>query len=115
MVPPHIARRESAEQEVADSVRMFGYEMLGTTRYLPDVAALTARPHQLVLGVGAASGHLLTYRTTAALADLIGTPMVEFPGDHGGFLQESVAFAQALKQVLADQPARGLTRRVRAS
>jgi hypothetical protein len=85
---------------------MFGYEILGTTRYRPDVAALTARPDQVVVGVGADSGHLLTHRTTATLAGLLGTTMVEFPGDHGGFLPEPFGFAQVLKRVLADQPAR---------
>jgi hypothetical protein len=84
---------------------MFGYEILGTTRYSPDVAALTARPGQVVLGVGADSGHLLTYRTTAALADLLGTPMVQFPGDHGGFLPEPGAFAEVLRTVLVEAPA----------
>ncbi len=92
---------QPTEQDLADSARMFGMDILGTTRYRPDVAALTARPGQVVLGIGADSGPLLTYRTTAALADLLGTRMVEFPGDHGGFLPEPVAFAEALRTALA--------------
>ncbi len=92
---------QPSEQDIADSVRMFGYEILGTTRYRPDVAALTARPGQVVVGVGAESGHLLTYRTTTALADLLGLEMVEFPGDHGGFLPQPAAFAGVLRTVLA--------------
>jgi pimeloyl-ACP methyl ester carboxylesterase len=105
--PAHADAQEwqPSEQEIADSVRMFGYEILGTTRYRPDVAVLTARPGQVVLGVGADSGHLLTYRTTGALAELFGTPMVEFPGDHGGFLPEPVAFAEVLKRGLVQAPA----------
>lgn len=94
------AEWQPSEQDIADSVRMFGYEILGTTRYRPDIAALTARPGQVVLGVGADSGHLLTQRTTAALADLLGSEMVEFPGDHGGFLPEPAAFADELRSVL---------------
>lgn len=92
---------QPSEQDIADSVRMFGYEMLGTTRYRPDVAALTARPGQVVLGVGADSGPLLTYRTTAALAHLLGVGMVEFPGDHGGFLPQPGAFAETLRTVVS--------------
>lgn len=105
--PAHADAEEwqPSEQDIADSVRMFGYEILGTTRYLPDVPALTARPGQVLLGVGVDSGHLLTYRTTAALADLLGMPMVEFPGDHGGFLSEPGAFAEVLRTVLVQAPA----------
>ena len=97
---------QPSEQDLADSVRMFGYDILGTTRYRPDVAALTARPGQVVLGIGAESGSLLTYRTTAALAALLGLEMVEFPGDHGGFMPEPVAFAATLRSVLAGSTAR---------
>ncbi len=98
--------QQPSEQDIADSVRMFGLDMKATTGYRPDVAALTARPGQVVVAVGARSGHLLTYRTTAALADLLGLPMVEFPGDHGGFLPEPVAFAEVLKQVTATTSSR---------
>ena len=66
---------EPSEQDIADSVRMFGYDVLGTTRYRPDVA------------------------------ELLGTSMVEFPGDHGGLLPEPVAFAQVLTSVLTQAPA----------
>ncbi len=95
--------QQLSDRDIADSVRMFGLDMKGTTGYRPDVAALTARPGQVVVAVGAQSGHLLTYRTTVALAELLGLPMVEFPGDHGGFLPEPVAFAEVLKRVLADR------------
>jgi pimeloyl-ACP methyl ester carboxylesterase len=103
---PPDAEWQPSEQDLADSVRMFGYDILGTTRYRPDVAALTARPGQVVLGIGAESGSLLTYRTTAALAALLGLEMVEFPGDHGGFMPEPVAFAATLRSVLAGSTAR---------
>jgi len=97
---------QPSEQDVADGARMLGLDIKGTTEYLPDVPALTARPGQVVIGVGATSPGLLTYRSTAALADLLGVPMVEFPGDHGGFLPEPVAFGRVLKRVLAGQRAR---------
>ncbi|ACV77957.1 alpha/beta fold hydrolase [Nakamurella multipartita] len=103
---PPDAEWQPSEQYLADSVRMFGYDILGTTRYRPDVAALTARPGQVVLGIGAESGSLFTYRTTAALAALLGLEMVEFPGDHGGFIPEPVAFAATLRSVLAGSTAR---------
>ena len=96
---------QPSEQEIADSVRMFGYDILGTTRYRPDVAALTARPGS---GGGGCRrrlrppAHPPDYRRPGRSAR---RAMAEFPGDHGGFLPEPFGFAQVLKQVLADQPA----------
>jgi hypothetical protein len=71
----------------------------------------TVSPHELrgparvVVGIGAASGDLLTYRTSMALAEQLGTPPVEFAGDHGGFIGQPVEFAAALRKVLSSRPA----------
>jgi pimeloyl-ACP methyl ester carboxylesterase len=92
---------EPSLQDIANSARFFAHELRGTTRYLPDIAALKAGPARVVVGVGADSGNLSTYRTSAALADLLGSPTVEFPGDHGGFLGQPVEFAEVLRKVLA--------------
>jgi pimeloyl-ACP methyl ester carboxylesterase len=92
---------EPSAQDIADGNHFFAHELLGTTRYLPDVAALTAGAARVVVGVGADSDALITYRTSAALADLIGAPTVEFPGDHGGFLGLPREFAAVLDRVLA--------------
>lgn len=93
---------EPSAQDLADAARFFAHELRGTTRYVPDVAALTREPARVVLGIGADSGPLLTYRTTYALAELMGVAPVEFPGDHGGFLEAPGAFADTLRAVLAD-------------
>ncbi|MFG1708219.1 alpha/beta fold hydrolase [Nonomuraea sp. M3C6] len=92
---------EPSEQDLADNVRFFAHEMRGTTRYVPDVAALTAGPARVVVGIGADSRGLLTYRTSVTLADLLGAAPVEFPGDHGGFLGYPEEFGEVLKKVLA--------------
>ncbi|WP_329198248.1 hypothetical protein [Streptomyces sp. NBC_01435] len=76
------------------------YELRGTARFVPDIAALTVAPTRVVVGVGADSGGLVTYRTSVALAELLGTPPVEFPGDHGGFLGQPEKFAEALRRTL---------------
>lgn len=75
--------------------------------YRPDVAALRAAGTRVVVAVGAASGHSMTARATAAVADALGVEVTEFPGDHGGFLGgefgqvgEPDAFAARLRQVL---------------
>ncbi|MEO3872100.1 alpha/beta hydrolase [Nonomuraea sp. B12E4] len=94
---------EFSEQDLADSARFFDHEIRGTTRHVPDIAALRAAPARIVVGLGADSGGLVTYRTSMALAGLLGTPPVEFPGDHGGFLGEPREFAQVLRKVLAER------------
>jgi pimeloyl-ACP methyl ester carboxylesterase len=90
-----------SEQELRDGARFFGHELRGTTRYVPDVAALTAGPATVVVGIGVDSGRLSTFRTSTALAGLLGTPPVEFPGDHGGFMGRPEEFAEVLRKVLA--------------
>ena len=92
---------EPSEQDLADSARFFAHELRPTTRYVPDIAALTAAPARIVIGIGAESGGLSTYRTSTELARLLGTAPVEFPGDHGGFLGQPVEFAEVLRKVLA--------------
>ncbi|NJP32538.1 alpha/beta fold hydrolase [Micromonospora thermarum] len=94
---------EPSAQDLADSARFFAHELRGTTRWRPDVAALTAGPARVVVGVGVGSTRLLTWRTSHALADLLGTPPAEFPGDHGGFMVHPEEFAKTLRTVLADR------------
>ncbi|MFI5805102.1 alpha/beta fold hydrolase [Streptomyces sp. NPDC051561] len=91
---------EPSPRDRANTERFFVHEMHGTTRYRPDIAALTAGPARIVVGIGAASGHLLTHDTSVALAGQLGTQPVEFPGDHGGFLGETEEFAEVLRKVL---------------
>ncbi|MET0863602.1 MAG: alpha/beta hydrolase [Nakamurella sp.] len=92
---------ESSEQDLADSRRFFAHELRGTTRFRPDLARLTSGPARIVVGIGVDSGGLSTFRTSTALAELLGAPPVEFPGDHGGFMAEPAAFADKLRQALS--------------
>ena len=71
-----------------------------TTRYLPDIDALKDGPSRVVVGIGVDSGQLLTYRTSVALCESLGTTPVEFPGDHGGFMGAPSEFADTLRTVL---------------
>ena len=86
-------------QQLAEAARFFEHELRPTTRYLPDIAALSAG--NLVVGIGEDSGHLVTYRTSVALAELLGIKPVDFPGDHGGFLGSPAPFADRLRQAFA--------------
>jgi len=71
-----------------------------TTDYQPDVEALRAAAPRIVVGAGATSAGQLANRTAVALAAGLGTPVVEFPGDHGGFAALPEQFGQVLDGVL---------------
>ena len=94
----HAEMPEPSEQDLREAARFFDRELRPTTRYLPDVDALTAA--RAVIGIGAESGHLLSYRTSVALAELLGVTPVEFPGDHTGFLDRPTEFADTLRKTL---------------
>ncbi|MBV2363290.1 alpha/beta fold hydrolase [Streptomonospora nanhaiensis] len=97
---PQAAPEEPSEQDLADTRHFFVHQLQATTRYVPDAAKVAAGAARVVVGIGADSGHLLTHRTTTALADLLGVEPTVFPGDHGGFLGAPAEFAAALRAVL---------------
>jgi pimeloyl-ACP methyl ester carboxylesterase len=74
-----------------------------TTDYRPDIAALRAAPARIVIGAGATSVGQLANRTAVTLAAELGSPVVEFPGDHGGFAVLPEQFSQLLDQVLSQR------------
>ena len=97
--PPTSA--EPSDDEIRQTARFFDIDLRPTTQYLPDIDALKNSPSRVVIGIGADSGRLLTYRTSVALCELLGSTPVEFPGDHGGFLEAPTEFADALRTVLS--------------
>src|SRR5690606_34820767 len=75
--------------------------------YRPDRDALAAAPTRIVIAVGEESGGVLTGRTAAATAELLGQRPRVFPSHHGGFLGgefgypgQPEAFARTLRKVL---------------
>jgi pimeloyl-ACP methyl ester carboxylesterase len=89
------------DQELAEGRRFFVHDLAPTCQYLPDFDAMAAASPRVVIGLGAESGHLLTHRTSIAVAERLGTTTTEFPGDHGGFIGAPGAFADRLREVLA--------------
>lgn len=71
-----------------------------TTRYRPDIQALRAASTRIVVAGGATSKGQLANRTAVALADQLGTSVVDFPGDHGGFVALPEQCGRVLDQVL---------------
>ena len=89
---------------------MLGSNILTVTGHRPDIDALQAVSTRIVVGVGADSDGELAHRGGEAVAELLGTEPVTFPGGHGGFLggeygQSGVPdeFAARLREVLAGQ------------
>jgi hypothetical protein len=87
---PGAARWEPSPQEMArmraTTDQFLAHLIRPTTRYRPDIAALRAAPTRIVVAAGATSGGQLANRAAVALADQLGSTVVDFPGDHGGFL-----------------------------
>lgn len=94
------------EQENAEGARFFVHDLAPTTQYLPDFEAMRASTTRIVIGLGTQSGHLLTQRTSVAVAEHLGIDTTEFPGDHGGFLGAPGEFAARLREVLAGRVSR---------
>ena len=70
--------------------------------FTPDVAALNAGSTEIVIAGGEesrAEPHP-AYQATVAIAELLGTDVVHFPGLHGGFQTHAETFAQKLHEVL---------------
>jgi pimeloyl-ACP methyl ester carboxylesterase len=94
---------EPSADQAREAARFFEIDMYPTTRFQPNIDALKSGTTRVVVGIGVDSGQLLTYRTSVALAELLGTTPAEFPGDHGGFMGAPTEFAEVLRQVLAGE------------
>lgn len=75
--------------------------------YFPDADALRASGVRIVPAIGAEGEGTMARRGGEALAELLGTEPVVFPGDHGGFAanewmpdNDPAAFAEKLREVL---------------
>jgi clorobiocin biosynthesis protein CloN7 len=87
--------RATTEQFLAHLIRP-------TTRYRPDIQALRAASTRIVVAGGTTSKGQLANRTAVALAEQLGTTMVDFPGDHGGFVALPEQCGRVLDQVLTE-------------
>jgi pimeloyl-ACP methyl ester carboxylesterase len=94
------AQPPSAEA-VATSERFFGHGLLPIALYQPDLSALQAAPARVTIAAGVTSKGEFAHRTAAALAERLGTPLIDFPGGHGGFASDPGEFAPVLRSLLA--------------
>ncbi len=88
------------EKQLSDDHLFFLRMLEPFARYQPDVAALAAAATRVIVAVGATSGPEVARRSAEALAVQLGVAPVVFPGDHGGFMGDPVAFAAAVRTTL---------------
>ena len=91
----------SAKQEADDE--LFFLRMLKPfTRYEPEVDTLRSGAPRVLVAVGEPpAGRSHDARPLLWLIDSA-RPPVTFPGDHGGFMSDPVAFADRIRQVLRE-------------
>jgi pimeloyl-ACP methyl ester carboxylesterase len=91
---------EPEPQPAADERFQFLHMLLPTCRWMPDIAALTAAPVRVVLGVGESSAGQFCDRSTRALAAMLGAEIELFPGGHVGFIEDPATFADRLRAII---------------
>lgn len=106
--PPPAQGEQTPAQQEAMAMMMRNMEFFlgryirNIARYEPDLAALKQSPCTIVPAIGAESTESQLARTGGlALANVLGTEVAVFPGDHGGFDGRPTEFAAKLIEVLA--------------
>jgi pimeloyl-ACP methyl ester carboxylesterase len=87
---------------------MLGINMITCTHYDPDFDAVRRAPTRFVVAAGEESGGTMAARGAQAVAERLGTEVVTFPSDHGGFIGGEYGqmgkpdeFAAKLREVLS--------------
>jgi clorobiocin biosynthesis protein CloN7 len=88
-------------EAVATSERFFGHGLLPIALYQPDLSSLKAAPARIMVAGGRTSKGEFAQRTAVALADRLGSPLIDFPGGHGGFASDAEDFVDVLRHLLA--------------
>jgi clorobiocin biosynthesis protein CloN7 len=94
------SQRPSAEAD-ATGERFFGHGLLPIALYQPDFPALQAATAPVIVAGGTTSRGEFAQRSAAALAERLGTPLIDCPGGHGGPMSDPEAFADVMRRLLA--------------
>jgi pimeloyl-ACP methyl ester carboxylesterase len=100
---PGVELPQRSPQGISNANALFAYTFLAVRRYRLDIAALLAAPTRIVLAGGSAGREYVGYQGATAVAELLGTVVVEFPSDHVGYITHPKAFAGRLHNVLDDE------------
>ena len=77
-----------------------GKEYVPFGTYVPDLDAISRNQVAIVTAAGSRSGDAYYARTARLLAQRLGCPYVEFPGNHFAYRTDTAAFASVLRKVL---------------
>lgn len=99
--PEEPSAQPPTPKQQADDELFFSRMLKPFTRYRPHVDALRSSPVRVVVAVGGASGAEVARRSAEALAERLGTSVIEFPGHHGGFMEDPAGFAAMIRHTLA--------------
>jgi pimeloyl-ACP methyl ester carboxylesterase len=97
---PGVDLSSTREESAANANALFKYTFLAVHRYRLDFAALLAAPTRIVLAGGSGGRGYVGYRCAMAVAEGLGTVVVEFPSHHVGYMTHPRAFAERLGDVL---------------
>lgn len=98
---------EQMERIVSNLTYFITYEVPGISRYSLDIdawkTALKSSTMRVLSAGGNASRELFPYRCAVALAEQLGTEIVDFPGHHGGYnTMHYKEFAERMHDVLGN-------------
>ena len=92
--------RELLDRTEANAANFFEHKLLPFTRYRPDLIALKAVADNVVPAAGVDAARHLPAQPVMVLSDVIGWPVVRFPGGHNGYASHPAQFANLLARVL---------------
>ena len=95
-----MAGGEPTGKELADEAFQYRNMYRGTVGFRPDIERLTSAPTRVLIGLGEDSAGELCDRTSRALATMLGSEPVMFPGGHVGFAANPAAFEPQLRKLL---------------
>jgi pimeloyl-ACP methyl ester carboxylesterase len=101
---PGVELFSTREESAANAEALFKYTLPAVLRYRLNFAALLAAPTRIVLAGGSAGRDYIGYRGASAVAERLGTTVVEFPSHHVGYMTHPKAFAERLRAVLGEAP-----------
>lgn len=100
---PGVEFPQVSKEGITNADALFKYTFLAVRRYRLDFAALSAAPTRIVLAGGSAGREQRAYRCAIAVAERLGTTVVEFPSHHAGYMTHPKAFAAKLRDVLGNE------------
>jgi pimeloyl-ACP methyl ester carboxylesterase len=97
---------EQGERPIENTMFLLKREFAMYDRYRFDFAALKSASTQtrIVIAAGQSGREYVGYQNAVAMADKLGTTVVEFPGHHVGYVSHPRAFAARLQEVLGETP-----------